>query len=309
MAFRLSENTRMLRRSSTWPVRLACAGVLLVLSMSLSTAPTQAAERSSLEASSSKAIEEAAIRSIPWNQLSQQDRRVAQYIVRNKSVFRRMPTRVIRCRPEVFTLLAKRPEVISSVWNVMGVSQLQLTRLSENTFRASDQVGTQGSLRVLHANYGPEARNRVLVYAEGVYEAKPLPRPIKARSLLFLQSASTVESDGNTYVTARLDSFVHFDHTATDLVARTLSPLLNRTADHNFVETMRFVSTFSQTTEKNPSGVARLADRLQDIDPVVRDEIVSLCEKSASANWQANRQQVGRVRVVQAQDRSSRPKQ
>jgi len=250
--------------------------------------------------SSSKAVQEAARKSLPWNQLSQADRRLAHYMVRNTSVFRRMPTRVIRCRPDVFTLLAQRPEVVASIWNVMGVSQLQVTRVSNSSFRAADQAGTQGAVRVLHANWGADARNEMLVYAEGVYEAKPLPRPIKARSLLYLRSASTVEENGETYVTARLDSFIHFERASANFIAKTLQPLLHRTADHNFVETMKFVSTFSRTTEQNPSGVARLAGRLKNIDAGARAELVSLCRRTGDG-LQAQTPPAPVVRVARGQ--------
>lgn len=231
---------------------------------------------SAFAASSSKGAEDSARKAIPWNMLNQQDRRATQYIVRNASVYRRLPTRTIDCSPESFTFLAQRPEVVASIWNVMGVSNLKLKRTSANTFHATDRAGTQGMLRIMHADWGPNAKNRVLVYAEGTYEAKPLPRPIQARSILLLRSGGG-EGRHAGKVTSRLDSFIYFDRTAADLVAKTIQPLINRTADHNFVETMNFVSTFSQTAERNPAGVAKLADRLEGVDPQVRGELVTFC--------------------------------
>ena len=188
-----------------------------------------------------------------------------------------MPTQVVRCEPEVFTFLIQRPEVVASVWNVMGVSQLEVKRTGNDRFHAADNAGTTGAVRVMHANWGDDAQHSAVVYAEGHYDAKPLPRPITARSILVLRSGSAVGSDGESYVTARLDSFIRFERASADLIARTLSPLLNRTADHNFVETMKFVSTFSQTRDRNPRGVARLAHRLENVGEDVRAELVTLC--------------------------------
>lgn len=252
---------------------------------------------SAFAASSSKAAEEAARRAIPWSLLSQQDRRTTQYITRNVSVYRRLPTRTIDCSPESFTFLAQRPEVVASIWNVMGVSNLQLTRTSPTTFSATDTAGTQGMLRIMHADWGQNAKNRVVIYAEGIYEAKPLPRPIKAKSILLLRSGGG-EGEHAGRVTSRLDSFVYFDRTAADLVAKTLQPLINRTADHNFVETMKFVSTFSQTAERNPAGVAKLADRLSGVDPQVRGELVTFCHNMHQK--QAVAQRSSEVRVANA---------
>ncbi|MEM6799069.1 MAG: hypothetical protein AAF589_06100 [Planctomycetota bacterium] len=288
MAFRRVQGMR-LRRSATLPH----GGLLRALVVAaLCAAPASSAfadAKSPLDATSSRAAEAAASRSIPWNKLANQDRRIVQYVVRNNSVFRRMPTRVIRCEPEVFTFLVQRPEVVAGVWNVMGVSKLEVERTGEGRFRATDNAGTQGALRVLHSDSGLDANHSLVLYAEGVYEAKPLPRPIKARSILVLQSASTVHTDGQPYVTARLDSFIRFEQASADLIARTLQPLLNRTADHNFTETMKFVSTFSQTRDRNPEGVARLAGRLENVDEEVRAELITLCRATQPANRQASR--------------------
>lgn len=235
---------------------------------------------------SDDAARDAARKAIPWNQLGAKDRRIAHYLVRNHSVFRRMPTQTIECRSDIFTFLAQRPEVVTGVWNVMGVSQLEVVRTGPGKFRAVDHAGTSGVLRQLHADWGDgdgsaAPRQTVVFYAQGVYEAKPLPRPIKAHSLLVLHSASQADADGVPRVTARLDSFIHFERATADLVARTLSPLITRTADHNFVETMNFISTFSRTTDRNPAGVARLARRLEKLDDGVRGELLLLCQTSA----------------------------
>ncbi len=285
MAFRSEQG---LRASSSLLATVWCCA-LLAISLT-AVAPAEAKEPSGLDATSSKVAQEAARQSIPWNKLSAQDRRIAHYVVRDHSVFRRMPTRVIRCEPEVFTFLAQRPEVVAGVWNVMGVSGLEVTRTGKDRFQATDNAGTKGALRVLHAEWGPDARHRVVLFAEGVYEAKPLPRPIKARSLLVLQSASLEETDGKTYVTARLDSFIRFEQASAEFIARTLQPLINRTADHNFSETMKFVSTFSQTRDRNPQGMARLAGRLENVGEDVRHEMVALCNAAEPlASRQASR--------------------
>lgn len=289
MAFRWVRCALVAERGQRNPPGFVGRVAAVALALCLSSL-AGAQSNDSHDGTSSTAAEQAARQSIPWKALSHQDRRLAYYVVRDHSVFRRMPTRVIPCHPDVFTFLAKNPEVVSGVWNVMGISKLQITRLGEGQYRAVDNAGTQGAMRVLHADWGPEARNRIVIYAEGVYEAKPLPNPIKARSLLVLQSASTTGADGEPYVTTRLDSFIRFERATADFVAKTLQPLINKTADHNFAETMKFVSTFSQTRDRNPEGMARLAGRLDNVGDDVRSELVTLCRKSKD----------GRVKVALA---------
>ena len=81
-----------------------------------------------------------------------------------------------------------------------------------------------------------------------------------------LQSGAVQETNGRNYVTVRVDSFVCIEQMGIELVAKTVQPWINKTADRNFIETLGFVSTFSQTAEKNPQGMQRLAARLQQVD-------------------------------------------
>src|SRR5690606_5093118 len=162
----------------------------------------------------------------------------------------------------LFNFLGQNPDVVTEIWRMMGVCQLKLERTGADTFRATDANGTVGGVRIIHGNWNPGAQNSVLVYSEGTYHGKPFPRPVTARTLTLRRSGSVVETNGRPYVTARLDTFVVIDRWGAELVAKTVQPLLTSTADHNFIETMKFVSTFSKTAETNPAGMQRLSDKL-----------------------------------------------
>ena len=73
-------------------------------------------------ATSSRAARNEAMRAIPWSQIAPQYRRAAQNVVRDASLYRRLPTRIIDCDPDVFTFLLQHPEVVVDVWRVMGIS-------------------------------------------------------------------------------------------------------------------------------------------------------------------------------------------
>jgi len=210
-----------------------------------------------------------------------------------------MPTEVIDCDPEVFNFLGQNPEVVTELWKKMGVCQLELERTGPKTFRATDSTGATGTMQLLCDKWSDGARNSVLIYAEGSYSGPPFPREVTARTILLLRSGSVVETNGRPYVTARLDSFILVDRLGAELVAKSVQPLIAKTADHNFVETMKFVGTFSDTAEKNPSGMQRLAGRLENLPAQTQTTMAQVCQAAAarySEISQAN--QSGSIRLT-----------
>jgi hypothetical protein len=214
------------------------------------------------------------------------DRHTAQAIVKNASFYRRLPTRVIDCDPEMFNFLLQHPEVVIDVWRVMGISQVTLEKLSAGNgsgavYRGTDGAGTTGTVRFLSSNWGQNARNLAVVYADGRYEGKPFLAPLKAQSILLLRSGAVQETNGRHYVTVRIDSFVRVEQLGVELIAKTVQPWINKTADHNLIETLSFLSNFSRTAERNPQGMQRLATRLATVDEPTRNELVALCFRTA----------------------------
>jgi len=234
-----------------------------------------------LGATSQRAAREEAIRSIPWKKLADPQRRKLQHVIQNASMYRRLPTRVIDCDPNLFTFLLQHPEVVVDVWQLMGVSKVKLQRVSDQAYQANDGAGTTGNVCYLYADWGPEARNLAVVYAEGAYDGKLFLKPLRAESVIVLKSGAVQETNGRNYITVRVDSFVHIKQMGVEIVAKTVQPWINKTADRNFIETLGFVSTFSQTAEKNPQGMQRLAARLRTVDEPTRDTLVNLCFRAA----------------------------
>lgn len=232
-------------------------------------------------ATSDRAAQVEAMHAIPWKKIPTADRRLAQFVTNNASIYRRLPTRVIDCDPEMFTFLAQHPEVLVDVWRVMGISRVKLERKPDGTYRGTDGAGTTGKVRFLYTDWGRDADNLALVYADGAYEGRPFLEPVRAQSVLLLQSGAIQETNGRHYVTVRVDSFVRVEHIGLDLLAKTVRPLITRSADRNFVDTLTFVSTFSRTAEQNPQGMQRLACRLTTVDEPTRRELVQLCFRTA----------------------------
>jgi hypothetical protein len=232
-------------------------------------------------ATSSRSARSDAMRAIPWQQIAPQYRRAAQDVVKDASLYRRLPTRVIDCDPEVFTFLLQHPEVVIDVWRVMGISQVSLEKLPNGAYRGSDSAGTVGTVRFIHNSWGKDAENLAVVYADGAYDGKPFIKPLKAKSVIVLRSGSIQETNGRHYITVRIDSFLKIEQMGVELVAKTVQPWISQTADRNFIETLTFVSNFSRTAEKNPQGMKRLATRLDAVEPPIRDELIALCFRTA----------------------------
>jgi hypothetical protein len=249
-------------------------------------APPSGSEQSSdgaagSDATSSRAAREEAVRQIPWKQLSPANRKLAQSVVSGASIYRRLPTRVIDCDADMFTFLLQHPEVVIDVWRVMGISQVALNRGPDGIYHGTDGAGTNGTLCYLFSNWGPQAQNCAVVYADGSYSGAPFVTPLKAQSILFMRTSAVREINGRQYITVRVDSFVKIDNLGIEIIAKTVQPWIVKTADQNLIETLTFVSNFSRTAEKNPEGMQRLATRLNAIDEPTRNQLVSLCFRTA----------------------------
>jgi hypothetical protein len=256
--------------------------LVLLVGLLLGTA-VQAATgaESASDGTSSRAARDEAVRNIPWKQMSPANRRVAQSVISDASIYRRLPTRIIDCDPDLFTFLLQHPEVVIDIWRVMGVSQVALNRAPDGTYQGTDGAGTTGSLRYLFCNWGNEAQDVAVVYADGAYSGAPLMMPLKAQSVMFLRSGGVQETNGRHYITVRVDSFVRVEQLGVEIIAKTVQPWITKTADQNLIETMTFVSNFSRTAEKNPQGMQRLVTRLNTVDEPIRNELVALCFRTA----------------------------
>lgn len=261
--------------------RFGVAQMVPVGSVPVRGAEVQSSSNGSTDATSSRAAHDDAVRQIPWKQMSPASRHTAQTIINNASIYRRLPTRIIDCDPELFTFLLQHPEVVIDVWHVMGITQVSLDKSADGAYRGTDGAGTNGSVRYLFSNWGGNAQNIAVVYAEGAYTGTPFVTPLKAKSVMLVRSSAVQETNGRHYITVRIDSFVYVEQLGVEVIAKTVQPWINKAADQNVIETLTFVSNFSRTAEKNPQGMQRLANRLQSVDDATRRQLVSLCYQTA----------------------------
>jgi hypothetical protein len=233
------------------------------------------------EASSSRAARDEGVRAIPWKLMSPASRQTTQSIINNTSIYRRLPTRIIDCDPDLFTFLLQHPEVVIDVWRVMGISQVALNKTPDGSYRGTDGAGTTGNVRYLFSNWGEGAHNTAVIYADGAYQGPPFVTALKAQSIMLLRSGSVHETNGRRYITVKIDTFVRIEQLGIEIIAKTVQPWIAKTADQNLIETLTFVSNFSRTAEKNPQGMKRLASRLEALDEPTRNQLVTLCFRTA----------------------------
>jgi hypothetical protein len=243
--------------------------------------PGIATAQSGSDATSSRAARDEAVRAVPWKLMSPANRQTAQTVINNTSIYRRLPTRIIDCDPDLFTFLLQRPEVVIDTWRVMGISQVALDRSPDGSYRGTDGAGTTGTVRYLFSNWGEGAHNTAVVYADGAYQGPPFPTALKAQTIMLIRSGAVRETNGRHYITVKMDSFVRVENLGVEIVAKTVQPWIAKTADQNLIETLTFVSNFSRTAEKNPQGMKRLASRLNTLDEPTRNELVTLCYRTA----------------------------
>ena len=241
-------------------------------STAAATSPSsRSAHASTLEATTSNAARRDAVRSIPFDKLSPEARAKVDAVLSNVTVFRRMPVRVVDCDPDFYVFLVRHPDVVVNIWELFKISQIKLRETSPGRFHVAETEGAAASIAYIYSS-----RNLHVIYGEGTYQGPLLTKPVRGRGVLILKSGYMREPNGRCYIASRLDSFLTIEPFGAELVTKTMSPLLGKTVDNNFVQTVAFIGSLSRTAEVNGRGVKHLGEKLNHVEPDVRDEFVEL---------------------------------
>jgi len=254
--------------------------------------PRLLGRRDPLKADASAAAKEEAIRLIPYQRLDSAARAKIDSVLADTALFRRLPVQVIPCDPEMYLFLVEHPDVVVNIWEVFGITQLAVNEIAPDTFRVVEEGGTTGTMELLYASHDTH-----VFFADGECNGPMTGRPIRGRALVVLKSGYVRETDGQYYVTCRLDAFLQVDRAGVELVTRTLQPIIGKVADANFAQTTAFLGSLSRTAATNPSGVVRLASRLSEVQPPVRQRFAELAQQVAAKATEAA-VQPGEVQVV-----------
>ncbi|XZE53924.1 hypothetical protein SH139x_005697 [Planctomycetaceae bacterium SH139] len=220
-----------------------------------------------------------ALQAVPFDRLTPAASARIRNIAERPTMYRRLPAQTIDCDPKMFLFLVRHPEVIVGIWERMEVSKVQTQRVGPYQLLADDSAGTQCKIDLV---YG-DSKTHVFV-ANGLYTGGLAPRKITGSGVFILRSEYADNGAGQAIVRGTLDCFIQLDNFGADLLARTLSGLIGKTADHNFVETAKFLAQISQGAERNPSGMRDLALDLNQVEiPTKREFVKTIVEVAQRA--------------------------
>ena len=253
-------------KSSTRPLGLSRRQLLAGSAMLLGGSQLVAAPKSSKK-NSTKANRAQAIANIPFDKLNAPTQKKLREVTDDFSVYRRLPIQVVNADPELHLFLIRYPEIVVNMWELMGITNVQLRRVAPYLLKSSDGAGTIGTAELV---YGDQDTH--VIYGTGYYEGNLVRKRINGKCVLVLKTGYHEAEDGRGYITNRLDVFVHVENVGAELIAKTLQPVIGKTADHNFVESTKFLAQISQQAAINRAGMQRLAGKLQRVDGRVRQE-------------------------------------
>jgi hypothetical protein len=146
----------------------------------------------------------------------------------------------------------------------------------------SDGYGTTGMVRLLHQERTP--RGGMLVFhGRGGYTGPLAPRQLTGSCLVVLRHAALdPDAQGRPRQAVQIDAFLDVDGLGLEIVTRTLQPLIVRSAAANLHEICLFMSQFSAAGQRNPAGVARLAERMSRTAPADRHTLARLASGARS---------------------------
>jgi hypothetical protein len=243
------------------------ASLLAVTTISPVSRATQPAQgTSSLQA------REEAVRSIPFEQLNEQLRPAIWSVASQPSLYRRLPVQTVQCDPDMYMFLVRYPEVMVNIWQLMGVTKMQVKRTGPFSVEGSDGSGTNSQVQLVYGR--PDLH---IYYASGHYEGALLRNRINGNAVMVLR-ANYSHQGGHALVTHVLDVFVKLDHAGAEVVAKTFQSFVGKAADFNFVESTRFIGQICQASATNGPGMQRLAARLTNVDPTVRQSLSQYAE-------------------------------
>jgi len=208
--------------------------------------------------------------SIPWQQLNQEAREKISDVVQNPSMYRRCPSCTIAADPDFFRFLVRYPEVVVSIWQIMGVTQMSAERTAPFVLDTDDGAGTISQLELVYGN-----ENLHIYYGTGTYQGPVFRRKMTGRCVLVLRSLYSVDGLGQSKATNEMDIFLKMDNVGTSLMAKTIQPIVGPTADQNFLDSLQFIQRLNEKTMENGPGVQHMGTRLG-IEDGVKEQFIEL---------------------------------
>lgn len=270
-----------------WYEGIVAVGILWLLSMSVfaaDEAKPKEETKQKLEVeviapgSSNAAARKKSFSELPLDKIHNDQRAKAEDILKNVSLFRRMPTLSFVSDPDVYQFFVAHPDVAVSIWRVMEISTFEMWQTGPIQFEADSHDGSTGAVEVLL-----NAPERQVFLCEGSFKSPLLPKPIKARALLHLQPTFSKQADGRCVVTHSLDLFVSFPSQPVDITAKLISPVSHAMADRNFREVSLWCGMMNVAMCQQPGWVEQIAEKMEVLE-IRRGQLLKLSAQTFIAN-------------------------
>jgi hypothetical protein len=262
-------NLRCHRRASIYSKLLLGVGILIAgCLLSTNTLRAQGTPNEPQQPSA----QDQAKHSIPWDKLTDTAKIKLRSVISDTTVFHRLKSQQFKCDPSVYIHLVRHPEILTNIWELMGVTQLRIERAAPFSIRIHDGQYTKTTLELV---YGTP--NLHVFHCEGSYKGVIIPTVSTGRAIIIIRSKydNTVAAPSATQVRTvkhQMDIFLQIDNAANQLLVKTLSYFFMKTADANFAETTQFIGQIDKIVRNNPAGMARLAGRLTRVQPAIRQQ-------------------------------------
>lgn len=222
---------------------------------------------------SSRQLRKEVVRSLPYAQLNAETKAKIGDILEKPSLYRRLPITAISVDPEHLQFLIRYPETVVGIWELMGITHMETRRIAPFTLKTDDGAGTTSNMELVFGS-----PNLHIYYGDGMYEGPVLRRKLRGECVIIVRTRPHTEINTGDITSTRpgappqtacqLDVFLKLENGTAGIIAKTISPIVGPTADHNFTESLKFVERLNKATVGNGPGVQQMAERL-DIDPNV----------------------------------------
>jgi hypothetical protein len=209
---------------------------------------------------SARSVRDAARASVPVSRLSAEHQRLAQSVLGDVSLFRRLPTVKAKLDPRVYQYFIDAPDAAVGIWRVLGISRLELKQKSPGVFEADMGDGSSGTVQLLL-----RTPTSCVVYCDGLFKSPVLAKPIKARALVTLNAVIEPQADGTAFVTHTADMFVSFPSLAVETIARMVSPLSYKYADRNIEEITSFLRMMDVSMARQPGWIEQIVQLMEGV--------------------------------------------
>lgn len=223
------------------------------------TNPKAASVRTIRPANTSWSAQREVTSQIPWAKLNQNAKVKIQGVTQSPSIYRRLPVNQIECDPQFFTFALRNPDTVVNMWKVFGVSEMTLQKSAPYKFAGQDGSGTTCTAELVYGD-----SNIHIYYGTGVYQGPVFKRRITGRCVAVVRTK--YKKGNNQYVLEnKMDVFLKVDNVAADLVARSLQPMVGKSTDHNFRESLAFLQAFSSTAVTEPHRTSYLIHKMPSV--------------------------------------------